>query len=88
MDLVDVYEDMLDYVDSAKDSISNLIDNFQRLEDAMQDALVVNGEVVDLAKIQRCKNDAQNEIYRIQGKIVPAIEADIEELEDDEDDDD
>ena len=88
MDLVDVYEDVLDYVRDARDSINGLVNSFQNLENAMQDALIVNGEVVDLSKIQQCKNDAQNEINRISSRIIPVIEADIEELEDDEDDDD
>ena len=88
MELIDVYEDVRDYMLDTEDSIVDLRRNFERLESAMQEALIVNGNVVDLSKIKNYKNDAQNEINKIRGSIIPTIDADIEELEEEEDDDD
>lgn len=88
MELIDVYEDVRDYMLDTEDSIADLRRNFERLENAMQEALIVNGNVVDLSKINNFKNDAQNEINKIRGSIIPTIDADIEELEEEEDDDD
>ena len=88
MELIDVYEDVRDYMLDTEDSIADLYRNFERLESAMQEALIVNGNVVDLSKIKNYKNDAQNEINKIRGSIIPTIDADIEELEEEEDDDD
>ncbi len=87
MDLIDVYEDVLDYTEDVRDSIDNLRRCFDELEEAIKGALIVNGDTVDLEKIIKFKNETQDEYNKIKQRAIPAIERDIEELEDDEDDD-